>query len=499
MKRLPWIIALCFTTMTVAAPNRKLNATTPTLSNAQKAERIKDAFLFAYHGYEKTAFGHDESRPVSGGSSDSRNGWGASIFDALDTLHIMGLAEEYYRALDHVTSVKWTHSEDLSKTFETNIRYLGGLLSAYDLNPDKRLLNQAIKLTEEVILPTFDTDNGMPAQYVNVNTGQPAPGNQIILAEFGSLQLELVRLSQLTGNQSYGDYGLSIIEKLSEVEPTLPGLYPMLWDLDPFEPASQYITISGGADSYYEYLLKTHILMDGKERLQLDMWEAAVESMQSGLRSRTANGQVFLGEIHEDLKLLQTGELICFLPGNILMGARYLNKPEYEAFATELMEGCYHAWETIPSGLAPESWSWVDESQDLSHFPQNMQLSMKAHGLVPQDLTYDLRPETLESLFYFYRITGDPSYQDKAWNIFQSIEKYCKVKYGYSRVNDVMVSDPATVKYADFQESYIFAETFKYLYLTFSDPRLISLDDYVFNTEAHPFKLSSPIRIQKAF
>lgn len=71
-----------------------------------------------------------------------------------------------------------------------------------------------------------------------------------------------------------------------------------------------YITISGGSDSYYEYLLKTHILMEGKETLQLDMWSTAVESMYKYLRSETHYGQVFLAEIEQNYKLMQSGELV---------------------------------------------------------------------------------------------------------------------------------------------------------------------------------------------
>ncbi|CAO3597926.1 unnamed protein product [Absidia cylindrospora] len=492
-------VALTFGALASAQVNPPTLQAWTTQKSAERASRIKDAFTFAYHGYEQFAFGHDESLSVTGNYSDSRNGWGASIFDAMDTLHIMGLEPEYQRAMDHVSKVNWRVSTDLSKTFETNIRYLGGLLSAYDLRPNQILLDKAVELADQVIMPSFQTMNRMPSQYVNVKTGKPAGGRQIVLAEFGSLQLELVRLSQLTGNQFYAESALRIIEKIAEVTPKLPGLYPMVWTLDSFKPEHDYISIAGGTDSYYEYLLKTHMLMGGKEELQLDMWDAAVDSMQKNLRSRTASGKVYLAEFNNNMKLLETGELICFLPGNILMGARYLNKPEYEHFAKELMDGCYHAWETIPSGLSPESWSWVDEKQDLSKFPANLQLAMETHELVPQELYYDLRPETLESLFYFYRMTGDTSYQDKAWAIFESLDKYCKDKYGYARLLDVTVLDPKDAQHEDFQESYIFAETFKYLYLIFSDPKLISLDDYVFNTEGHPFRMPRSIKLQKNF
>ncbi|KAG2213585.1 hypothetical protein INT46_002737, partial [Mucor plumbeus] len=461
---------------------------------ALRAEMVKNAFKHAWEGYSNFAYGHDELQPMTNGTTDSRNGWGASIFDALDTMLIMGLEEDYQRAFDHVKDVDWTKSNQPSKTFETNIRYLGGLLSAYDLRPDPVLLDKAVELAEKVIMPAFDTPNRMPAAFVNVETGRPVKHNQIVLAEFGSLQLELVRLTQLTGDDRYETAGNHILERISEVPSRIPGLYPMIWNQDSFTPQNTYITISGGSDSYYEYLLKTNILMEGKEELQLDMWRVSVDSMQKYLRSETITGKVYLAEIEENYKLLQTGELICFMPGNLLLGARYLNDNNIAQLADELMNSCYDAWTNTPTGLAPETWSWIEKSQDLAAYPEHMQNMVLRDGFIAQDTGYDLRPETIESLFYFYRITGDKAYQDKAWAIFEAIETYCKTTSGYTRIADV--TNIEDVQPLNFEESYFFAETLKYLYLMFSDPSYISLDEYVFNTEAHPFKLNKPIQVQ---
>lgn len=215
--------------------------------------------------------------------------------------------------------------------------------------------------------------------------------NSIILAEFGSLQLELVRLSQLTGDDQYEIAGNNIISEISKVPTTIPGLYPMNWKLDTFTPDSSYLTISGGSDSYYEYLLKTHILMEGNEELQLDMWNTAVESMHKYLRSETHTGKVYLAEFKEHYKLLQSGELVCFMPGNLLLGARYLKNEKIEVLADELMKSCYEVWDT-PTGLAPETWSWIDKEQDINVFPELMQKMMLKSGFVSQDSGYDLRP-----------------------------------------------------------------------------------------------------------
>ncbi|KAI7879575.1 seven-hairpin glycosidase [Lichtheimia hyalospora FSU 10163] len=421
-----------------------------------RTEVIKNAFRHAWNGYNQYAFGHDELRPVSNGTNDSRNGWGASIFDALDTMIIMGLEDEYQQALQHVKYVNWNATNDASKTFETNIRYLGGLLAAYDLRPDQELLDKAIELADQVIMPAYNTPNGIPAPYVDVATGEPTDDNGLILAEFGSLQLELVRLTQLTGNQRYASVANEVIYAIDNVTTPYPGLYPIEWSLDNFSPSSN-------------------------ER-QLNMWKKSVDSMETYLRSEAASNMVFLGELNEDYKLLQTGELVCFIPGNLLLGAHYLNDTNISKFAYELMDGCYDAWALTPTGIAPETWGWIDKSQNMTSFPTAMQMAMETTGYIAQDLSYDLRPETLESIFYFYRLTGDAKYQDMAWKIFESIEKYCKTSTGYTRIGDVSRIDQ--VNPLDFEES---------------DPSVISLDEYVLNTEAHPFKLPNKIKVQAKF
>ena len=60
--------------------------------------------------------------------------------------------------------------------------------------------------------------------------------------------------------------------------------------------------------------------------------------------------------------------------------------------------------------------------------------------------------------------------------MFKAIEKHTIATYGASAINDVTSEKPAAV---DEMESFWLAETLKYFYLLFSEPTLISLDDYV--------------------
>ncbi|CAG8782396.1 2522_t:CDS:2, partial [Acaulospora morrowiae] len=123
----------------------------------------------------------------------------------------------------------------------------------------------------------------------------------------------------------------------------------------------------------------------------------------------------------------------------------------------------------------------------------------------------------VESIFYAYRVTGDTKYQKWGWKIFKQLVKHCKTPTGFSGLRDVMMDknrkgyddvdnmitrevNKSTIggnrhhknyesNWDDMQHSYFLAETLKYLYLLFNDHNLISLDEYVFNTEAHPIRI----------
>lgn len=89
---------------------------------------------------------------------------------------------------------------------------------------------------------------------------------------------------------------------------------------------------------------------------------------------------------------------------------------------------------------------------------------------------YILRPEAIESVFIMYRITGDDYWRDRGWEMFQAIEKHTRTPLGNSAINDVTSEAPI---YMNQMESFWLGETLKYFYLLFSEPSLVSLDDYV--------------------
>ena len=64
---------------------------------------------------------------------------GATIVDSMSTLKVMGLEAEFRDAVAWAKANDFTDGGTVS-FFETTIRVLGGLLSAYDLSADPDLL-----------------------------------------------------------------------------------------------------------------------------------------------------------------------------------------------------------------------------------------------------------------------------------------------------------------------------------------------------------------------
>lgn len=128
---------------------------------------VKQVFEKSWAGYREHAWLMDELSPISGRSRNPFCGWAATLVDSLDTLWIMGLKEEFDEAAKAVDSIDFTTTmrNDIP-VFETVIRYLGGLIAAYDLSEGKyqTLLDKAVELAD-VLMGAFDTPNRMPMTF----------------------------------------------------------------------------------------------------------------------------------------------------------------------------------------------------------------------------------------------------------------------------------------------------------------------------------------------
>ena len=203
-----------------------------------KLDTIRNVFKRSWKGYRELAWDHDELKPVSGEFKDPFAGWRATLVDALDTLWIMGLKEEFADAVKAVSTIDFTTTSRADiPLFETTIRYLGGLLAAYDVSgkQHKVLLDKAVELAE-VLYSAFDTPNRMPETYYywrsQFASNPHRASTRVVLAEIGSLSMEFTRLAQLTGEHKYYDAIARITDHLEEFQNNtrLPGMWPTYLD-----------------------------------------------------------------------------------------------------------------------------------------------------------------------------------------------------------------------------------------------------------------------------
>ena len=204
----------------------------------EKREIIKRTFSFSWAGYKKKAWMQDELSPVTGKFRNPFCAWGASLVDTLDTLYMMDLKDEFEEAVEAVKDIDFTTTprNDIP-LFETVIRYLGGLVAAYDISSGTHriLLDKAVELAD-ILMGAFDTPNRMPMTFYlwkPTFASQPHRANaRVVLAELGSLSVEFTRLAQITKEAKYYDAVARITNEFEDWQNNtrLPGLWPLQVD-----------------------------------------------------------------------------------------------------------------------------------------------------------------------------------------------------------------------------------------------------------------------------
>ncbi|KAI0196421.1 glycoside hydrolase family 47 protein [Astrocystis sublimbata] len=504
-------------------PPRKLpdvqarpKAGSPKQEQAREARRdeIKRIFVNDWAAYKKYAWKKDALAPISGGYRDQFSGWAATLVDSLDTLWIMGLREEFDEAVEAVSQIDFGQSTTSQvNTFETNIRYLGGLIAAYDLSKREALLEKAIELGN-LIYAAFDTENRMPVDFINFNAAKEGTGlkveRRVVSASPGTLSMELTRLSQTTGDPKYYDAISRVMDVFCEGQERteLPGLWPLYVSmLKQNVVTGNTFTLAGGADSLYEYLPKMFALLGGLEPKYENMSTRFLEAAKVLLfRPMIPTNEPILlpssGGVTNDGEVIldqETEHLGCYIGGVYALAGKLLNDPGYVNIGSRLTLGCVYAYRSTPTGMMPERFNMVacktfeNCKWDESKFLEEAGRRPEWKGHLPlgfttaKDPRYILRPEAIESVFIMYRITGKPVWQELGWDMFTAIANGTRTGLGtHASVQDVTQRAP-TLTQEDYAESFWFAETLKYFYLLFSPTDIINLDDYVLNTEAHPF------------
>jgi mannosyl-oligosaccharide alpha-1,2-mannosidase len=461
----------------------------------------------AYLGYERWGDNQDELRPLSR-SGGSGYDMGLTMIDSLDTLLIMGLTPQYERASTWVRDRLRMGIQEGISTFETTIRVLGGLLSAYSLRPqDTHLLNQAKALGESMLFG-FDSPTGLPYATLHLRSRRKSnpswSGGASTFAE-ATVQLEWQYLSRVTGDPRFHQAAERVntaVEKLN-----VP-LYTQYVNPDSGKLTDGTVTFGARVDSAYEYFLKQFVLAgpggDGGARAQRLYLESMSAMEEQVVFDSKPSNLTFIAELQHGRAAGKMDHLVCFIPGMLGLGVFHGAPDSLETaqwhfdLAERLAQTCNEFYVRAPTGLAPEieqfgvavgpytappaaapaaataggaaaaepkplerrrasSQTYDYSKYDAKTLQNNLHLMKTRHANSGVESVFDfkidprakhnlLRPETVESLFLMYRFTGDPKYRQWGWEIFLSFVRYCRIHGGgYSSLADVTVTAGAPV------------------------------------------------------
>lgn len=437
-------------------------ATKDETADARK-EIIKAKFVKSWEAYKAHAWKHDELKPLSAKGRYSLSGWGAQIVDALDTLWIMDLKDEFDEAVKEVALIDWSRTSDWSiNVFEVTIRYLGGLLAAYDLSGQGILLTKAVELGD-TLYAVFDTPNRLPSHWLNYAKavrGKQLADERMSGAAGGSLSLEFTRLSQITGDPKYYDATERVKKFFHHWQPEtkVPGLWPIMINWRDEKMEWPRFSIGAGMDSLYEYLPKMHALLGGLDPEYKDMTVVALDAVRehvlfrpmtpkdenilmAGVATARKNGAT---RVTADMQ-----HLACFAGGMYGLAGKLMSREDYLDLAARLTNGCVWAYDAFPTKIMPEKAQLVPCSNGLDGpckyrditTVESYEGQVLPKGFVRiQDTRFMLRPEAIESVFYMWRITGDQVWRDAAWRMWEAIVKETETERAFVSIEDVTLT-----------------------------------------------------------
>lgn len=458
-----------------------------------KADEVREAFLHAWKGYERYAWGKDELQPVSRLGRNTFGGLGLTILDSLTTLWLMGFDEAFEKGLRFVKDdLDFDNADSDVSVFELTIRALGGLLGAHTLSGKEIFLERAQELGGR-LLPAFQSPSRMPWPTVNLARGTSKTSTQpVILSEAGSLQVEFRSLTARTGDARFRRAADKAFQAVQSVG--IPGILPVFLSppgMAKVQAVASKFAFGALADSYYEYLLKQWLQRPSEKNFK-ELFLEVMDALPGIVRpSPSASETEQMGRVvhYKLIEMTADGSLdwkmdhlSCFAPGLIALGLMEL--PQHDLvekgrnatwwrLAEGLTASCFELWASSATGLAPE-FSKVNSKAPHKFIEAS---SNGRHSF--------LRPETAESLFYLYRLTGDEKYRRWGSKLFQAILNHAKVPHGFSSVRDVKAIPTSPM---DEMQTFVMAETFKYLFLLFSPAAAFDMNHLFLNTEGHPLK-----------
>ncbi|PSS33816.1 Alpha-mannosidase [Actinidia chinensis var. chinensis] len=441
----------------------------------QLRDEVHEMFYHAFNGYMEHAFPLDELKPLSCEGEDTLGGYALTLIDSLDMLALLGDRERF------TESVEWISKNvrfDINKTvsvFETTIRILGGLLSAHLIasdyatgmkipSYDDELLHLAEDLARR-LLPAFDTPTGIPFGSVNLLHGVDENESKVTsTAGGGTLTLEFGVLSRLTNDPIFEQVTKNAVRGLWARRSKI-NLVGAHIDVFTGEWTQKDAGIGTSIDSFYEYLLKAHLLFGDEEYLFIfqEAYEAAMRYLYTDpwYVEVNMNSAALVWPLFNSLQAFWPGLQV--LAGDIDPAIR-----THAAF--------FSVWTKY--GFTPEGF--------------NLATLGVQHG----QKSYPLRPELIESTYWLYKATRDSRYLDAGRDMVASLQYGARCTCGYCHISDVEFH-----KQEDHMESFFLAETVKYLWLLFDlaagPDNLVENGpyNYIFSTEGHLLPLTPQISL----
>lgn len=447
-------------------------------------DQVVEMFNHAYNSYMKHAYPADELMPLSckgryrgrersrGDIDECMGNFSLTLIDSLDTLAVFGKFDEFENAVRLVITNTRFDSDVVVSVFETNIRVLGGLLGGHVmatfLKKKRKGMqwynNELRDMAREVgmrLLPAFNTTTGIPYPKVNLLHGIDADlrsrHKDTCTACAGTIILEFAALSRLTGESIFEEKARKAMDYLWQQRHRVSDLVGTVINIHNGDWVRRESGVGAGIDSYYEYVLKGYILLG--DNTYLDRFNKHYDAV---------------------MKYISQGPLLVDV---------HMHKPQ--STSRNFMDSLLAFWpglQVLKGDLKPA----IETHEMLFQV-------IKRHNFLPEAFTTDfrihwgqhpLRPEFVESTYFLFKATNDPYYLDVGRKVVENLNKHARVPCGFASIKDVTIGS-----HEDQMDSFVLAETFKYLYLLFAEEgdSVINVDDYIFTTEAHLLPLTLSI------
>lgn len=421
------------------------------------AEDVRSEMRWAWAEYRKHAWGKDQIKPISGGYESfplKDHHLGLSLIEALDTLWIMGLDEEFREGVEWVKRNLDFDVDGEVSVFETAIRLVGGLLSAFHACGDPALLAKARDCADR-LMPSFAASPlGIPHRFVNLRTGalrDPVTNP----AETGTFLPEFGFLSRATGDDRYRAAAkraqLSMFKRRSKI-----GLLADAMDCMTGEWKSRRATVGPPSDSYYEYLWDGWDLLGDRDCLR--MYRACTAAILKH-QPRTIGGRLWFVDVDfETGKPInwEQDELASFYGGLLAQGGA-------------VREGAAYT----------RSWAAIQQR----------------YGVLPEDIdaatgralsvTNSLRPELADAAFNLWLLDRREEWRLIVRDHYLAMKRWNRARFGFADLADVTAKPK---KQSDHCPGYWWSEQMKYYYLIFSDTPRVDYRRLYLTTEGNALR-----------